>query len=61
MLSPWSAFLRDLVRNAFAVVSVATIFVVMAWTFGFTTDGLLYGRWDDGDYPTNWYDTALHP
>ena len=54
--------MRDLVRNAFAVVSVATIFVVMAWTFGFTPDGLLNRHWDDdGDYPTNWDDTALHP
>jgi hypothetical protein len=33
MLSFKSAFVPGLVRNAFAVVSVATIFLVMVWTF----------------------------
>jgi hypothetical protein len=52
--------LRDLARNALAVLLPLALIVGMAFVFGFTPDGS--GQWPDVDeHPTNQYDTGLHP
>ena len=43
---------------AFAALLAAGIF----WLMGGGVDTLQCGRWGDAnDYPTNYYDTTLHP
>jgi len=46
---------REFIRSCFAVLFMFVLMLAMAWTFGFTAQGLLYGHWPpDTDHPTNW-------
>ena len=54
--------MKALTRNCLLVLLMMALFVVLAWFFSLTPEGILYGRWpENDDHPANWQDTALHP
>jgi hypothetical protein len=53
---------QRIAQNFFAFLLVTAMLAILAFACGITPDGILNGHWvDDGDHPTNWYDTVLHP
>lgn len=54
--------MREFARNCVVLVFMLALLAGVSWAFGLTPEGLLDGHWPaNGDHPTNWYDTALHP
>jgi hypothetical protein len=54
--------MRRAAQNFFAYLLVTAMLSFLALACGVTPDGILNGHWgDDGDHPTNWCDTVLHP
>jgi hypothetical protein len=50
--------MKSIMKDVAAVIFMLALFICLCWLFGFTPDGLEFGKWPAiGQHPENYYQT----